>query len=468
MLSLGVFTVSSLLYVEKHYILETIKDLDTSLVKEIKNICGKEKGKWETKDIEIRELEEGEVRGDYELSRSRRGECLIFDLPQALWNKLYSLGIETSGDLYEYVTRKNIYSDLNFTSEDIETISSYLSDNPYSFFSSHFRLDQFCKRLESYIAGNISARDLFVYIKRGEGISLEAIAKDMGISKERVRQIQLKTLETLSPFSSYLLDKEFEDKECIKEECILDRFCDKDIGLAIIYSMKYVPKIEYYDTFKLFIKEKVPSGRERLRSIVEEVVGEEMDLDLCMTLFYEALGNDWRVIGKEDMLRFLSEEGYFVYNKFVTKRKMNHRALALKVIYKYFPDGISLTQVNSVVSEDMDRLRILVEREFNITLKLSNKHLYERLTGENDLVLIDKSTFIHSSHIVIEEKTLDEIKEKIEELPLRKISFRYLFENLSGVLENTRINNQYALHGVIQHYLWSLYKITRDYLIKKE
>ena len=166
------------------------------------------------------------------------------------------------------------------------------------------------------------------------------------------------------------------------------------------------------------------------------------------------------------LLNYLSLNGYHIYNTFVSKYKQKYRELALKIIEKYFPEGINLTQLNDIVSPDMERLKSLVKSEYNYSIDLSNRAFYARLIDKDDLILVDRSKFVASSLFHVDSEVLSRIEEAILSNPNNQIYYRTLYDELSDYLSTTNINNHYTLHGVIQHYLPQLCTSTRDYLIK--
>ena len=470
--SIGIYTICSFVAFVRSYKLDTIPNIGDKTINEMKVLYNREKDKWKNGKCEIIELQEDVYTVPSPLSfvptcKIDRSERLMFSFPKGLLKKLKRVNVTTLNSLKEYLSSFNIFDVPDISRQDIEIISEYLISRNNNPSLSIDTLDKNYKAIESIIEKEIVENKRITYLKREEGETLDGVGKLIGVTRERVRQIELEVTKRVLPYTSIILDLELESRKCIREEEIKSHFQSDDNSRIFIKAFKENKDVEYLECASLFLKRGEPSYDDRLKRVVEEYIGSSAELTDRMADLTEAFNRvGLEFIDLTVLLNYLSINGYYIYNTFVSKHKQKYRELAIKVIEKYFPDGINLTQLNNVVSPDMKRLKSLVKSEYNYTIDLPNRVFYVRLTDEDDLMLVDRSKFIASSLFHIDPEVLSHIEEAIINSPNNQIYYRTLYDELGDYLSTTNINNHYMLHGVIQHYLPQLCTTLRDYLVK--
>ena len=470
--SIGIYTICSFVAFVRSYKLDTIPNIGDKTISEMRVLYDREKDNWINCGCEIIELQDGDYTVPSPLSfvstgNRDRSERLIFSLSKGLLRKLEKVNVTTLSSLKEYLASYNIFDVPDISRQDIEVISEYLASRNKNPSLSIDSLDKNYKAIESFIEKEIVENKRTTYLKREEGETLDGVGKLIGVTRERIRQIELEVTKRVLPYTSIILDLELESRKFISEEEIKSHFQSDDNSRIFIKAFKENKDVEYLECASLFLKRSEPSYEDRLKRVVEEYIGGSAELEDRMADINEAFNkNGLEFMDLTALLNYLSSNGYHVYNTFVSKYKQKYRELAVRIIEKYFPDGINLTQLNDVVSPDMERLKNLVKSEYNYTIDLPNRVFYVRLTDEDDLMLVDRSKFIASSLFHVDPEVLSHIEEAIISSPNNQIYYRTLYDELADYLSTTNINNHYILHGVIQHYLPRLCTTLRDYLVK--
>ena len=470
--SLGIYTICSFVLLVRNYKLDTIPNIGIKTINEMKVLYNREKDNWLNDSCEIIELEDDDYISPSPLSYipsfvEDRSERLIFSFPKGLLRKLERVNITTISSLREYLSSFNIFDVPDISRQEVDTIYEYLKSRDNAPSSTIDTLDKNYKAIESFIEKEIIDNKRVTYLKREEGDTLDGVGKLIGVTRERVRQIELDVTKRVLPYTSIIVDLELVSKKYISEEEIKSHFKSDDNARIFIKAFKENKDVEYLECASLFFKSSEPGIEEKIKRIVEEYIGEAAELADSMADLNEAFNKvGLTFMDLTVLLNYLSLNGYHIYNTFVSKYKQKYRELALKIIEKYFPEGINLTQLNDVVSPDMERLKSLVKSEYNYSIDLSNRAFYARLIDKDDLILVDRSKFVASSSFHVDSEVLSRIEEAILSNPNNQIYYRTLYDELSDYLSTTNINNHYTLHGVIQHYLPQLCTSTRDYLIK--
>ena len=470
--SIGIYTICSFVAFVRSYKLDTIPNIGDKTISEMRVLYDREKDNWINGGCEIIELQDGDYTAPSPLSfvptgNRDRSERLIFSLSKGLLKKLEKVNVTTLSSLKEYLASNNIFDVPDISRQDIEVISEYLASRNKNPSLSIDSLDKNYKAIESFIEKEIVENKRTTYLKREEGETLDGVGKLIGVTRERIRQIELEVTKRVLPYTSIILDLELESRKFISEEEIKSHFQSDDNSRIFIKAFKENKDVEYLECASLFLKRGEPSYEDRLKRVLEEYIGGSAELEDRMADINEAFNkNGLEFMDLTALLNYLSSNGYHVYNTFVSKYKQKYRELAVRIIEKYFPDGINLTQLNDVVSPDMERLKNLVKSEYNYTIDLPNRVFYVRLTDEDDLMLVDRSKFIASSLFHVDPEVLSHIEEAIISSPNNQIYYRTLYDELADYLSTTNINNHYILHGVIQHYLPQICTTFRDYLVK--
>ena len=148
----------------------------------------------------------------------------MFSFPKGLLKKLKRVNVTTLNSLKEYLSSFNIFDVPDISRQDIEIISEYLISRNNNPSLSIDTLDKNYKAIESIIEKEIVENKRITYLKREEGETLDGVGKLIGVTRERVRQIELEVTKRVLPYTSIILDLELESRKCISEEEIKSHF----------------------------------------------------------------------------------------------------------------------------------------------------------------------------------------------------------------------------------------------------
>jgi len=103
-------------------------------------------------------------------------------------------------------------------------------------------------------------REFDVFVDRANKKTLQEIADQYGLTRERVRQLEAKFFRKLTPLFSALVEKHMSENglSYILTQDILEFFDDDDYDTVIMHALKESPSLEYLAFADMFIKKEVP------------------------------------------------------------------------------------------------------------------------------------------------------------------------------------------------------------------
>lgn len=314
-----------------------------------------------------------------------------------------------------------------------------------------------CLKVKKYVANVIT--------KRANGMTLEAIAKEENLTRERIRQIERKGIDKANQiYSQYhlveLVGALCNDDKILREDEIKAFFGDKVQSEELIYLLSSVHSDDFvYDRqLKLFnlIKEKHYD-----KNYVEKKVKELPEL---------IWKKDWGAIIKalaceidveQEYVSQIALSVYSKYDNYYAVRKMPLTAMYEYVIKEHYPNGIKL------YTEETNRFRQLVRQDFGENVELPPKNRAIDAAIPRVSVLCDRGTYIHKSHIRVDQKLIERIDLYLEQMPRTAISYAELFRVFQDdLLLTTNITNRFYLQGVLRLNLWGKYYFLKDLISK--
>ena len=273
--SIGIYTICSFVAFVRSYKLDTIPNIGDKTISEMRVLYDREKDNWINCGCEIIELQDGDYTVPSPLSfvstgNRDRSERLIFSLSKGLLKKLEKVNVTTLSSLKEYLASNNIFDVPDISRQDIEVISEYLASRNKNPSLSIDSLDKNYKAIESFIEKEIVENKRTTYLKREEGETLDGVGKLIGVTRERIRQIELEVTKRVLPYTSIILDLELESRKFISEEEIKSHFQSDDNSRIFIKAFKENKDVEYLECASLFLKRSEPSYEDRLKRVLEE------------------------------------------------------------------------------------------------------------------------------------------------------------------------------------------------------
>ena len=303
-----------------------------------------------------------------------------------------------------------------------------------------------------------------VFLRRAEGQTLQSVAEEYGITRERVRQICNNTIKKLdapcSAAAEMLMDEN--GGGWFRKEQLYGLVTNLRYAKALSYI--YEESDNYYcihssDLFLLRVA--FTDAEERLHALAADIVGDGINIFESADKIEDALETaGFGFISSSDFLGLLIDLEYTFYGDYALKDKKSYGWLCARIVEEEYPDGISNNE------GDMTRLRELVHQRYgDLALPENNRSAYARLCEH--LILRGRSKYIAPARVYVDESILTEIKNYIEKSQQKEIFYSELFAEFEGLLlMMTNIDNAQFLHGVLRYYFPADYSYSRDYLSK--
>lgn len=331
--------------------------------------------------------------------------------------------------------------------------------------------------LNCVLEKNRGFRDYNAILRRAKGETLQEIAsnpereEDGVITRERVRQMEQKFLKRMFPFVRELLYILKGSNTYVNAQDILDIFDNDEYDQIILYVSKTFDEFEYLDFAEMFVeKNREFSIEQRLLSAIKEMTEENgIDIYEKREQIEEVLvENKFDYLDIESIASLLKKYNYKFYGTFAVKRKSDYATICMHIIKEYFPNGIKVSQNESESSEDIIKLRKLVEEKYyGLSLPSNDRTLCSTLI-RSGLILRGRGMYIPQENVIIDESILIEIKKYIDENENNKMFYNEIYSEFEGVLNALcGIDNYNYLHGVLAMQYPDSYEYGRDYLLKK-
>lgn len=444
--------------------IETVDQINEISVDEVINLKGL--GQVKVKRLLAKIEEEGLVLGQ----KNKRKEVYPFKKIHST-NKILSIEI-----LFSFGISRQVIRALNFagikTLRDLkkqtETSLLHILDKKRYAYLLEIK-EVFEKPLKEVVALNISKheneRGFEFYLDRAEGKTLQIIADENGLTRERVRQICVKFEQEIYVAINIIIQPIIKEnkKNYITAEQLSDIFDDDRYDKIVLQLMKNSEDYIYLDFSNIFVaKRKYPNIKKDLEKIAEQIVGEGINIFEKTEEIEETLNErGYSFLDADDFLGLLISLNYKFYNEFVIKNKQSYGLLCANIVAKEFPDGIKINN-----EEEVKKLRKLCTEKYgDLGLPEDNRPFLTRVCQY--LIQSGKGEYTSSENIFIEPATLNEIKQFIDENDRTEIYYKELFQEFEGLLLMTsNIYNAGALHGILLYNYPKEYNYTRDFLIK--
>lgn len=311
-------------------------------------------------------------------------------------------------------------------------------------------------------------REFAIYVDRANQKTLQEIADNYGLTRERVRQIESKFFKEFAPLFGSLVEQHMTHNTLsyITTQDVLEFFDDDAFDTVIMYTLKESHSLEYLSFADMFIKKQSEAQDtvKRLSRLTDEFIGEDgINFFESLPQIEEMLNNsNFGFISADAYLNYLIESGAHFYGDLVFLKKQTYAKLCLMLIAKHFKDGISLSS-----DEDMNSLRELFHAEYGeYNLPEQNRAIGARLSEH--LILCDRGKAKLIEYINFDQSVIEDIKNYIDTSPLKTLYFTEIFNEFEGVLAFTSdITNYHGLHGLLAYLYRDEYEFSRDCITKK-
>ncbi len=429
------------------------KDYYLSLIYYIKNnyqnLISKVKDSIESIDNFYNELELSEVISNDNIIKilSLNNTIIIDDLAKYLPEKLLSI---FSIDLSEL---------FNLVSSIGENYERVFQDAVYTFYS----------QLSEHAV--LVFKNRFNYYSNEPQLTLEQIGNKLGVTRERIRQIEAKTIDKLLLQMPTI-------KNILK--CIYIKLADKDeqfidVDRLYIYLKELskknsndhnAEKISIRETagILLFFMEMGDSNIKYNRNLRVIYNSDMINVDEIINHVVERFGNTLspKEIRKMNSfeLKVLNSEYREFKNGIYLKRGISPREIYSEIIEKNFKGGYRTGS-----QEDYDIFKKRCIEKYGIIEELPSMHSLQGMLERSDYVLIDKGKYLPSELCPSMDNELidDIINYIVDNEPT--VFYRSIFEKYKYKLQKLGIDNHYFLKGCLDKYLPEEFTTKRDYIM---
>ena len=285
---------------------------------------------------------------------------------------------------------KNIGSLERITMTHLISIVSNRNFDKYRDFSDKLQLS-LIELLKNFLSNRINQPEYVISVKRAEGYTLQEIADEWKVTRERVRQIVEKFMSGyLDHFMIPITKRLMIPKGYASTQDILDIFDDDDYSKILFYWCKNSKNIHYLEYADVFLPEEFDISKieSELLGLAEDFIGEGIHLseqiDDLATILKE---KNYFYLDVDSFLNFIRLHGYKTYNDFIVKRAQSKSLFIERIVYEKFPKGIKIND-----AEDINLLRKYMLEDYGITLSSSNKAINNRIPDR--LVLCGRGLYI--------------------------------------------------------------------------
>lgn len=375
----------------------------------------------------------------------------IHDLKYLAPEKLLSVFSNNLNELFSLM--KSIDNNIENTLEDIlDTVYSKLSDHALLVFNNRFNYELSVK-----------------------GLTLEELGNRLGVTKERIRQIEAKTINKLllqMPLVKNLLKCIYTNLKNPGDQFVeVDRLYNylrtlNQNNNANLFAQLNNQSIAVENTARilLFFMEEGDSDIKYNRKLRVIYSASEISIDEIINKVIEKFGNAVSQNEISHMNSFerkvLNQEYRELKNGIFLKQGVNPREIYSEVIAKNFKNGYRMGSL-----EDYEKFKKECLKEYGFIDELPSMHSLQAMLERCNYVLIDKGTYLPQELCPnINEELLDNIINYIiENKP--SIFYRSIFEQYKTELEKLNINNHYCLKGCLDRLLPTEFSTKRDYII---
>lgn len=304
-----------------------------------------------------------------------------------------------------------------------------------------------------------------LFIKRAKGSTLQAVANEYNVTREWVRQICAKNERKIMPFMGPLLSDLMEqnDARYIREEQVREYIATQDYASAVVYILKEGEMFTSFGSQSIFFEvNSFPDIEKTLTELAGDIVGDGINIFEGIEVIENSLDEaGFGFLNADDFLDLLIFLDYQFFGDFVLKDRKSYGRLCARIVEEDFPDGISNSK------EDMTRLRELTREKYGeLDLPDSDRSMFTRICDY--LILRGRSKYIAPSRVYVDEDTLAEIKQHIDNCRQKDIFYSELYAEFEGLLAlMTNIDNHQFLHGVLRYFYPTDYTFSRDFLSKE-
>lgn len=371
---------------------------------------------------------------------------------------------------------KILLSEINLDSKGLSNLAKELE--AFQTWMNGIDIDNICEMIFSQ--GEQKYDRVFdVLDARAEGHTLEEIAQQYGLTRERVRQIENKGLRIIkrriadSKYNIIALISVFRngDYVLLKEkiaEVIGVKYANllwycatrtKDKGCSYLLD----DSISRYDSLHDAIIVLGGDLHEEDGGGIDNAKGEQIIAGLPSLIKTSELQVKIEILAAEqgcslELLHIAVDRQYKKAGKYSYKGRLTVVQMCDFVLKNRFQNGYKIADATDG-SQFQKHLTDLFGEKGNMTTRAVDAKVME--IG----ILIDRGKYLHKDYISIDKRIVDDIFTYIESSPKTAIAYSEIYAFFDKTLAGTAVTNRYALQGIMKLYN-SPYASHRDYISK--
>jgi hypothetical protein len=303
-------------------------------------------------------------------------------------------------------------------------------------------------------------RQIEVIKGRARGATLEELGQHFGITRERIRQIEVKAersfLSFYSRFRPQYIFLSFTESDICFDSSDLNRFIGDYAAVFAYFTKKSeVKNVTWSNELNAFIVGDCSWYDDVLREV--HSLPEHISINQMMDVvnnFKKRLG----ILIEDDIIKNIITSHYSQKGDIYSRSRITKKDMYKIIFEKYYPNGMKLFD-----NYEMMRFKARLQDVF-ATIDFGTEDTRSISTRITDFtILCDRGKYILPTAIQIQPDLLEEIHSYILNNERSTIMFTEIFERYkSQLLEKSNIHNRYFLHGMLKHYWRKEFEFSRD------
>ena len=304
----------------------------------------------------------------------------------------------------------------------------------------------------------IDLKGLDILTKRNGYISnnklaLEDIGVEYGVTRERIRQIELKSLQKIRKNGSkieHILKAIFyneitNSQKYVNKSKIIKKY-DSNIANKILLLYEYGnTSIVYCSKYNVIYDSTISNIDEMVNDIIKDI-GIVAD-------YYETKDAD------DFLLKILENHYKKIDDNLYVKNGFRTRDLYLDIADRYFQNGYRVGN-----DEDYNKLVEIAKDKYKIDEEIPSRHSIEAMIGRGNFIQINRGTYLSEKYCAeLPDELMDRILSYISENNF--VYYRSIYEKFHRELLELGIDNHYYLKGCIDKRLTDNMVSKRDFIV---
>lgn len=304
-----------------------------------------------------------------------------------------------------------------------------------------------------------SERNFEVIKLRGGGKTLQEIGNSIGVTRERIRQIEKRVMKQFSHWNSR--------KKVLRKICALR---DNDSVLTTAELNEYF--YPYTDMFVLMLKSIENNYYYYDKELDVFIIGDINMEDQCVQyidklpetfkdeLLSEIMENGVALgINKEYLLKAIHVEYDHSFNRY-HRIRLSLTTIYKEILLKYYKEGLHIYD-----PKEINKFRDIVKEEYgDVRLPENDRAISARLADVG--ILCNRGCYRAKQKNYIPKQLENEIKDYIKSSDESIFPINTLFNMFGDKLKLHEIDNKYYMQGVLRELMSNDLTFRRDYIIK--